>query len=53
MFSRILKSLFSSQKKKESSNTSPTQRANGFKTLAGGNIITFAKEIHNLITGLK
>jgi hypothetical protein len=29
----------------------PTQRANGFLTLAGGVIITFAKEILNLITG--
>ncbi len=29
----------------------PTQRANGFMTLAGGVIITFAKEILNLITG--
>lgn len=29
----------------------PTQRSNGFLTLAGGVIITFAKEILNLITG--
>ena len=29
----------------------PTQRANGFLTLAGGVVITFAKEIMNLITG--
>jgi len=29
----------------------PSQRANGFLTLAGGVIITFAKEILNLITG--
>ena len=29
----------------------PTQRANGFLTLAGGVVITFAKEILNLITG--
>lgn len=29
----------------------PTQRANGFLTLAGGVIITFAKEILTLITG--
>ena len=29
----------------------PSQRANGFMTLAGGIIITFAKEILNLITG--
>ena len=29
----------------------PSQRANGFMTLAGGVIITFAKEILNLITG--
>ncbi len=29
----------------------PAQRANGFLTLAGGVIITFAKEILNLITG--
>lgn len=29
----------------------PSQRANGFLTLAGGIIITFAKEILNLITG--
>ena len=29
----------------------PSQRANGFPTLAGGVIITFAKEILNLITG--
>jgi len=29
----------------------PTQRANGFMTLAGGVIITFAKEILNLIVG--
>lgn len=31
----------------------PSQRANGFLTLAGGIIITFAKEILTLITGLK
>ena len=30
----------------------PSQRANGFLTLAGGVIITFAKEILTLITGL-
>ena len=29
----------------------PSQRANGFLTLAGGVIITFAKEIITLITG--
>lgn len=29
----------------------PSQRANGFLSLAGGVIITFAKEILNLITG--
>ncbi len=29
----------------------PSQRANGFLTLAGGVIITFTKEILNLITG--
>ena len=29
----------------------PSQSANGFLTLAGGVIITFAKEILNLITG--
>lgn len=29
----------------------PTQRANGFLTLAGGVIITFTKEILNLIAG--
>lgn len=29
----------------------PSQRANGFLTLAGGIIIAFAKEILNLITG--
>jgi len=29
----------------------PTQRANGFLTLAGGVIITFTKEILTLITG--
>ncbi len=29
----------------------PSQRANGFMTLAGGVIITFAKEILNIITG--
>ena len=29
----------------------PSQRANGFMTLAGGIIITFAKEILTLITG--
>jgi len=28
----------------------PSQRANGFLTIAGGVIITFAKEILNLIT---
>ncbi len=28
----------------------PSQRANGFLTLAGGIVITFAKEILNLIT---
>lgn len=29
----------------------PSQRANGFLTLAGGTIIMFAKEILDLITG--
>lgn len=29
----------------------PSQRANGFMTVAGGIVITFAKEILNLITG--
>jgi len=29
----------------------PTQRANGFLTLAGGVVITFAREILTLITG--
>ena len=29
----------------------PSQRANGFMTLAGGVVITFAKEILNMITG--
>lgn len=29
----------------------PSQRANGFLTLAGGVIITFAKEILNIIVG--
>ena len=29
----------------------PTQRANGIMTLAGGIVVTFAKEILNLITG--
>ncbi len=29
----------------------PSQRANGFLTLAGGIIITFTREILNLITG--
>jgi len=29
----------------------PSQRANGFLTLAGGIIITFTKEILSLITG--
>jgi hypothetical protein len=29
----------------------PSQRANGFLTLAGGIVITFAKEILTLITG--
>lgn len=29
----------------------PSQRSNGFLTLAGGIVITFAKEILNLITG--
>jgi hypothetical protein len=29
----------------------PSQRANGFLTLAGGIIITFTKEILNIITG--
>jgi hypothetical protein len=29
----------------------PSQRSNGFLTLSGGVIITFAKEILNLITG--
>lgn len=29
----------------------PSQRANGFLTLAGGIVITFAKEILNLIVG--
>lgn len=29
----------------------PSQRANGFLTLAGGIVITFAKEILDLITG--
>ena len=30
----------------------PSQRANGFLTVAGGIIITFAKEILNLIVGV-
>jgi len=29
----------------------PSQRANGFLTLAGGIVITFTREILNLITG--
>ena len=29
----------------------PSQRSNGFLTLSGGIVITFAKEILNLITG--
>lgn len=29
----------------------PSQRANGFMTLAGGVVITFAKEILNMIVG--
>lgn len=29
----------------------PTQRANGIMTLAGGIVITFAKEVLNIITG--
>ena len=29
----------------------PSQRANGFLTLAGGIVITFAKEILGMITG--
>lgn len=29
----------------------PSQRANGFMTLAGGVIIMFAKEILDIITG--
>ena len=29
----------------------PSQRANGFMTLAGGIVITFAKEILNMIVG--
>ena len=29
----------------------PSQRSNGFMTLAGGVVITFAKEILNIITG--
>lgn len=29
----------------------PSQRANGFMTLAGGVVITFAKEILSMITG--
>ncbi len=29
----------------------PSQRANGIMTVAGGIVITFAKEIMNLITG--
>ena len=29
----------------------PSQRANGFMTVAGGIIITFAKEILNIIVG--
>ena len=29
----------------------PTQRANGIMTLAGGIVITFSKEILNIITG--
>jgi len=31
--------------------STPSQRANGFLTLAGVVIITFAKEILNIITG--
>ena len=30
----------------------PSQRSNGFLTLAGGIVITFAKEILTLITGV-
>ena len=30
----------------------PSQRSNGFLTLAGGLVITFAKEILNLIAGV-
>lgn len=30
----------------------PSQRSNGFLTLAGGIVITFAREILNLITGM-
>lgn len=30
----------------------PSQRANGFLTLAGGVVITFAKEILNMIVGV-
>lgn len=29
----------------------PSQRANGFMTVAGGIVITFAKEILNIIVG--
>ena len=29
----------------------PSQRANGFMTVAGGSVITFAKEILNIIVG--
>ena len=32
-------------------NHDPSQRANGFLTLAGGVVITFAKEILTIITG--
>ena len=31
----------------------PSQRTNGFLTLAGGIVITFAQEILNLITGVQ
>ena len=31
----------------------PSQRSNGFLTLAGGIVITFAQEILNLITGVQ
>ena len=48
---RLVTNLFKSTTPKGSQSHDPSQRSNGFLTLAGGIVITFAKESLNLITG--